>query len=268
MTEAMRGEGERPEEKRNIYFSKVVDKGLRIPELFRPEVTSLSLKEITEATGINRTSTFRFIDTLIQLGYLRKDPLTKLIKLGPRALNLGQNIIYSFDILQIVQPLIDDVHQKFNVTIDSAVLDDVTFVRLYRKEARDTLIYKLPQVLPAAHLHCTALGKACLSAMSEDLYERALALITFERRTPNSLSNRKALDADLAETRARGFSLNNEEYALGIISIGAPFFSAEKKVLGAVSFDVVTIEYTKAQAEKRFGAEVVRLAQVITAALA
>jgi DNA-binding IclR family transcriptional regulator len=151
-----------PAEKRNIYFSKVVDKGLRILDLFRPEATSLSLKQIVEATGINRTSAFRFIDTLVQLGYLRKDPKTKLLNLGPKALSLGQNIINSFDLLQIVRPLIDEAYQEFNITIDSAVLDDVTIVRLYRREARDTLIFKLPQVLPSGLLHCMALGKACL----------------------------------------------------------------------------------------------------------
>jgi DNA-binding IclR family transcriptional regulator len=262
------GRGEKkPPEKRNIYFSKVVDKGLRILELFRPEVTSLSLKDIAAATGINRTSTFRFIDTLVQLGYLRKDPQTKLVKLGPKALNLSQNIISSFDILQIVKPLIDESYRKYNVTIDSAILDDVTLVQLYRKEALGTLVFKLPQFLPTAHLHCMAMGKACLSAMPRDVYPRAISRLSFDQRTPNSIPNLKALEADLENTRRRGYSINNEEYILGIISIGAPLFNGENKLLGAVSFDVLSIECSKAEAEKRYAPAVVQLAKVISSSL-
>lgn len=267
MTESIRRGEKKPPEKRNIYFSKVVDKGLRILELFRPDVTSLSLKEIAEATGINRTSAFRFIDTLVQLGYLRKDPQTRLVKLGPKALSLSQNITSSFDILQIVQPLIDEIYLKFNVTIDSAILDDVTLVRLYRREALGSLVFKLPQVLPTAHLHCTALGKACFSALPRDLYSRAVSRLSFDQRTPSSLPNLKALEADLEDTRRRGYSINNEEYILGIISIGAPLFNADGSVLGAVSFDVLSIECSKAEAEKRYAPAVVQLAKVISSSL-
>jgi len=259
--------GDGPHEKRNIYFSKVISKGLNILELFRPEATSLSLKEIAEATGINRTSTFRFIDTLVQLGYLRKDPQSKLIKLGPKALVLSQNITNSFDILQIVRPLLDEAYRKFNITIDSAILDDVTLVHLYQREARDTLIFKLPQILPMAQIHCIALGKACLSVMSKEAFSRVISQLSFERKTPNSIPNLKALRADMEKTRERGYSINNEEYVAGIISIGAPFFDVEGRLRGAVSFDVVSIEYSKEEAEKRYASAVVQLAKAISSSL-
>lgn len=252
---------------RNAYFSKVVDKGLRILELFRPEVTSLSLKDIAEATGINRTSAFRFIDTLVQLGYLKKDPQTKQVKLGPRALNLGQNIICSFDILQVVQPLIEEVFRRHNVTIDSAILDDVMLVRLCRQEASGSMVFKLPQVLPPTQLYCTAMGKACLSAMTSDVYGRAVSYLTFERRTPRSLSNMMALEADLEETRRRGYSVNNEEYISGVISLGAPIFGADGKIMGAVSFDLLSDECSKAEAVRRYAGAVVQLAQAISSSL-
>ncbi|HPW16833.1 MAG TPA: IclR family transcriptional regulator [Candidatus Aminicenantes bacterium] len=275
MSAENRGAGKkaRPQAKRgpdgahNIYFSKIIDRGLNILDLFRPETTSLSLKEIAEATGINRTSSFRFVDTLVQLGYLRKDPRLKLIKLGPKALMLGQNIINSFDILQVVQPLIDGAFRKHNVTIDSAILDDVRFVRLYRREARDTLTFKLPQVLPAARVHCIALSKACLSVMDEEDLARATAEVSFKKRMPGAVANMAGLHRELELTRARGYSINNEEYVAGIISVGAPFFGADGKVLGAVSFDVVSIRLSKEDVEKRFAAAAVELARAITSSL-
>jgi IclR family pca regulon transcriptional regulator len=252
---------------RNAYFSKVVDRGLRILELYRPEVTSLSLKDIAAATGINRTSAFRFIDTLVQLGYLQKDPRTKLVKLGPKALNLGQNIIQSFDLLQVAKPLIDEAFRTHNVTIDSTILDDVTLVLLHRREALGRMVFKLPQVLSPSQFSCTALGKACLSAMPEDLYARVIPLLSFERRTPYSLPDLKALETELVDARRRGYAVNDEEYILGVISLGAPIYGPDAKVLGAVSCDVLKDECSRTDAEKRYAPVVVDLAGAISFSL-
>ena len=157
---------------RDPYFSKVIEKGLRILVLFTPETPKLSLKDIVLRTRINPTSTFRFVETLIQLGYLVKDRETKLVKLGPMALALSHNIIKSFDLLQIVKPHIDEAFARSKVTIDSALVEENRLVLLYRREAKDTLTLTLPLV--STQLHCSALGKAYLSALPEAARARAL----------------------------------------------------------------------------------------------
>ncbi len=245
----------------NPYFSKVIEKSLRILNLFNPETTSLSLKDITLKTRINSTSTFRFVETFIQLGYLKKDPKSKLIKLGPMALALGYNVIESFDMLRIVKPYIDEAFETFNITIDSGIVEDGKLVNLYRREAKDTLVFKMPLLTPG--LYCTALGKAYLSRLPEDACSRILDGQTFISRTPHSLTSRAAALADLRKTRERGYSINNEEFTLGLISIGAPFLNRDGAVLGAVSFDVPTVQYTLEEAEKRFASSVLKLAQSI-----
>ena len=245
----------------NPYFSKVIDKGLRILNLFTPETTNLSLKDITLKTHINPTSTFRFVETLIQLGYLKKDSKTKLIKLGPMALALSHNIIKSFDILQIIKPYIDEAFERFNISIDSAIIENQRLVLLYRREAKDTLTFTLPLLSP--HIHCSALGKSYLSGLPKDALTRILDSLTLTRRTPYSLSSKSALLADLRKTRERGYAVNNEEYVLGLISIGAPLINKDGAVLGAVSFDVSTVQFTLEEAEKRFSPAVLRLVKDI-----
>ena len=247
------------------YFSKIVDKGLRVLSLFTPETTSLSLTDIARQTRINTTSTFRFVETLVQLGYLRKDPRTKLVKLGPAALALGYNIIKSFDLLQIVKPAVDQAFERHNVSIDTAVAENGRLVLLYRREAKDTLTFTLPSV--SSDLQCSALGKAYLAALPEPGLRDLLEGMTFARRTPRSLASRAAVLADLRRTRARGYSVNNEEYILGLISIGAPLVSQTGDVLGAVSFDTTTVQYTIDEAEKRFAPAAVALAQEIQSQL-
>jgi IclR family pca regulon transcriptional regulator len=243
------------------YFSKVIEKGLRILKLFTPETPSLSLKEITRETRINPTSVFRFVETLIQLGYLKKDPKTKLIRLGTTALTLSNQVIRSFDILQIVKPHIDRLFEKLNVTVDSAVVEDSRLVLLYRRDAQDTLAFRLPVSSPS--MHCSALGKAYLSALPEAALRRVLDGLTFARRTPHSLTTRAAVLAELRRTRERGYSLNNEEFILGLISVGAPLVNLDGVVIGAASCDVSTMQYSLEEAERRFAPAVLELAKDI-----
>lgn len=245
----------------NPYFSKIIEKGLRILNLFTPETPSLSLKDITRETHINSTSSFRFVETLIQLGYLKKDPKTKLIRLGPTALTLSNQIMRSFDILQIVKPHIDEVFEKLNVTLDSAIVEQGRLMVLYRREAMDTLTFRLP--LSSPFMHCSALGKAYLAALPERSLPRVLDGLTFTRRTPHSLTTRAAVLADLRRTRERGYSINNEEFILGLISVGAPLVNMDGVVIGAASCDVSTVQFTVGEAEKRFAPAVLKLAKTI-----
>ena len=233
----------------NPYFSKIIEKGFRILSLFDENRDSWTLKEISDQTGINRTSTFRFVETLIVLGYLRKESGTKVIKLGPRTLTLSYQVIKSFDLLQIVKPLIDRAYEKYRVSIDSAVLANDSLLTLYRKEAADTLTFRL--LLVSKFLHCSAVGKAALAFLPDEEKIETVQRMEFIPRTPYSITSPQKFLAELETTRTRGYSLNAEEYLLGLVSIGAPLINPEsRRAIGAISFDFPTVLCNMKEAEQ------------------
>ena len=245
------------------YFSKTIEKGLRILSLFNPNRTRLSLKEISEGIGINSTSAFRFTNTLVKLGYLRKDPRTKLLKIGPKAISLSYNLMKSFDLLQIIKPAIDETYDTYKITIDSALLNGNTILILYRREAQDTLTFRLPKVTTA--LHCTAMGKAALAYLPEDEVLSIIDRIDLIRKTDNSITSKEDLIADLKKTRKRGYSLNNEEYVPGLIAIGAPLINmATNRAIGGISFDFSTIQYSLNMIQKKYAKTIIKLARDIS----
>lgn len=248
---------------KNQYFSTSVEKGLRVLNLFNHERQRLSLKEITESIGISKVSAFRYVNTLIELGYLRKEPQTKLIKLGPAALTLSNNLMRSFDLLEIIKPFIDDVYHTYNVSIDSALLEGDTLLKLYQRVVTETLMYTLPMV--ETGLHCTALGKAILSHLPEKKMLAIVDRLNLVKKTKYTLINKADLIADLEKSRERGYSINNEEYVQGLIALGAPIINKEKKqAIGAISFNFSTIEYSMDIMERKFAKAVVDLAKDIS----
>jgi len=245
------------------YFSKSFEKGIRILNLFNPDRTSLNLKEISQELGLNMTSSFRYVNTLIQLNYLKKEPKTKVLKLGIAALSMGYRLTKSFDPLQTIKPFLDGAHETHNVSVDSALFEIDSVVRLYQREVKGALTFHLPVVERA--LHCMAMGKAILAFLSEKEMMDLVESLHLIGKTNHSLTDKADLVADLIKTRERGYSLNNEEYVLGVISIGAPLLSPEtQRPFGAICFDFLTVQNSIELVERKYAKIIVKLAHDIS----
>lgn len=246
------------------YFSGPFAKGLQILSLFSPERKSLRLKEVADALGANSSSAYRFTNTLVELNYLKKDGKTKELSLGQRAYMLGLSIVNSFSLLDVVKPFIDEVHKKFNISIDSCVLEERALLQLYFCGAKDAPTYKALIINP--DIHCTGLGKAILAYLPEDERAEILGWRPLVKRTKNSISDMPKLLMDLERTRKRGYATNNEEYIQGLITIAAPFFEMSTgRPVGAVSFDFLISQATLKEIEKKYAKVLLKLAMDITA---
>lgn len=248
------------------YFLSTLDKGLRVLALFDQDRRSLSQAEIAREVGLNKTSAYRFANTLVGLGFLKKDPRTKLLSLGVRAFRLALGFYQGYDPLQVVKPVVDQAFSRLKITIDVAALDGQTLFILYRREAGDTLNFHLPTVVP--ELHCNALGKAVLAHLDAKAVSALLGAGRLKRRTANTLTDRSDLEADLALVRERGYAVNDEEFVLGLISIAAPLIDATAgRIRGAVSFDFSTAEFDLARIEGRYVKPLKKLAEEISGLL-
>ena len=248
----------------SLYFSNPFSKGLRILSLFQPERSNLSLKEIAQTLGIDPSSAFRFCNTLVELSYLNKDPRTKLLSPGPKAYTLGLNLVKSFSLRKVIAPVIDEVHERLGITIDAGILDGDILVQVYYRAAKDALIYPLPIVNAA--IHTSSIGKAILANLPEKECLDVLSRVDLVRKTEHSITDRGRLLEELREVRERGWAVNNEEFVVGQIVIGAPIFSGETgRVAGAVSFDFSIIDNTLEGIEERYLGDLLKLAKDLSA---
>jgi DNA-binding IclR family transcriptional regulator len=247
----------------NSYFSKTLEKGLSIISLFDKDHSRRTLSEISRLTGINKTSTYRLVNTLVILGFLSKDSRGRSLRLGPKALLSGHTIIQGYELLHMVKPLIDEAHTLCNVTIDSTLIDGLTLLALYRREASSTLFFRQP--LASEDLHARAMGKAVLSRMDKDDLEAFLAKAPFKKFTPNTIDQADILRCEIENSCNRGYSINNEEYLQGLICIGAPLINFQtNKVTGAISFDLPTSQYTLESVITKYAGQVTKLANNIS----
>ncbi len=245
--------------KKDQYFSKTLEKGLSILNYFNLDNSSLTLSEISRLSGINKTSTYRLTNTLVQLGYLKKNVKNKLLSLGPNAFVLGHYFFHGFNPLQSLKPIIDKHFFEHKTSIDSALFYEKTLISLYRREMPCLINFRLPLIMD--EIYARAMGKAVLANLEESELNDLLNSVKPKRLTPNTIVDKQDILNDIQLTKNRGYSLNNQEYANGLICIGAPLFNYNTNILvGAVSLDFTTEEYSLKDIQHNFPGILTKLA--------
>ena len=248
----------------NSYFSKSLEKGLRVLSLFNREHPALTQTEIAHKIGLNMTSTYRYISTLVEMGFLEKDEVTKQIRPSIYCLAFCNNLTHATDHRKMIKALVDEIHSRFNITIDVALSVDDDMMRIYNRQASDMMTFNLPDFTRNC-LHNTALGKAYLSTLPLDELEDRIKKLELTSKTAQTVVSRKALLKELKEAKKQNYALNCEEYLPGLIAIAAPIFDPHKnRGIGAVSFDFSTIQRGVDEIKEQFRSIIIDLAKQIS----
>lgn len=247
------------------YYSTSLERGMSILRLFTQDRSTWTLTQISKDLDLNKTSTYRFVNTLVQLGYLRKDPNTKLISLGAQSMTLGAGFYRTDDIYEVGKPLIEDAFETHQVNTELALFNEDMIVVVYRREARESFVPRFPISRRKEQFYCSSLGKAVLSALPQKEMMKIVKGLPNEKKTANTLANKADLIADLRKSKERGYALNNEEWVPGLIAIAAPLINLDtNEVKGAVCFDFSTIQHSIKQVEKKYARVIIKLASDIS----
>ena len=239
--------------KGKYYFSKSLEKGLRILALFNRDTPILTQSEVAKLLGLNMTSTYRYINTLVEMGYLEKDAKTKEISPSINCLMLCVNLMRATDNIRMIKEVVDRIHAENNISIDVAFSADDSLVRIYHREAKEVLTYSLPEFTRNC-MHNTALGKAYLSSLQEDVIINKIKLMDLVAKTDKTITDKNIFIEEIKTTKKRGFALQMEEFLPGVLAIAAPLYDPlHGRGVGAVSFDFSVLQHDIEEVVSQFG---------------
>jgi DNA-binding IclR family transcriptional regulator len=87
-------------DKKSIYKVQALERALDILDCFSFQDRELSLTDVVQRTGLNKTTVKRLISNLTTRGYLQQDPQSKKYQLGMRLFELGGIVFSSFSLRQ------------------------------------------------------------------------------------------------------------------------------------------------------------------------
>jgi IclR family transcriptional regulator, pca regulon regulatory protein len=222
---------------REPRYSQSLERGLAILACFTPERPVLGIADIADSLGMSRSTTHRYVITLVALGYLEQGAGRKY-HLGLHVTDLGMSALNSTSLSEHAQPYLDELRRRTGYTINVAALDgpDIVYVARSRSQRRAQQRIDLGLAL-GSHLpaYCTAMGKLLLAFLPERERRDLLAEVKLERRTPNTITNKRLLQVELDRVREDGFAVNDEELSVGLHSIAAPIRADSREVVAAAN---------------------------------
>ena len=221
---------------REPRYSQSLERGLAILGCFTPKRPVLGIADIADELGMSRSTTHRYVITLVALGYLEQGASRKY-RLGLRVTDLGMSALNSTGLREHAHPYLEELRQRTSYTTSLGVLDgtDVLYVdrvRSFRRgQGKIDLDLHTGSRLPA---YCTSMGKLLLANLPEAEQRELIAEVKLTKRGPNTITAKKALRDELDEIQSAGFAVDDQEFAAGVHAIAVPVRNEAEDVVAAV----------------------------------
>lgn len=189
--------------------------------------------DIARAIGLGTSTTGRLLATLESLEYVHRDPESQAYSVGRAVLELASQGLNHNPVHRESRAAAQELAHRIGLTANVGVQDDAACIYLCHFEG---------SLAPKSHtmigmrqpLHASALGKALMLDLSQAERE-ALLGDDLARYTDHTITSHDALTADLEASAGRGWSVENQELALGRFCIAAPIRNASGRIAAALS---------------------------------
>jgi len=202
---------------RGSHDGQSLGRVLDVLGLFSAERVQLSLSEIAELLEWPVPTTHRVTATLVDRGFLTREPHTKQFRLGPGVIRLVAPLLTGFQLPELARPHLQSLCVHTGETVNLAILDgaEVLYLSSYPGSFR-----LRADATPGARLsaHCTALGQCMLAQIDPEDARRRLGPRPYAQMTPKTAPTWEELAPRLDAARTRGYAVSVDEYEVGLLS--------------------------------------------------
>ena len=213
------------------YTVEAVSKALDVLEVFHSS-EELTLAEISERLGLNKSRVFRLLHTLVERGYVDKTVDGTRFVLGLRLLE--RSACVRTDLRKLCLPYMRQIHEEFNETVNLGIIEEEQIIYIAALESSRPI--RMAEVVGSrSPLHSTALGKAILAFLPADQLAGLVAGLSMTKLTENTITDQEELIKELQLVRRRGCAIDDRENDSDGFCIAAPIFDAMGRPTAAIS---------------------------------
>lgn len=224
-------------------------KGFRVLEAFTAESDELTLSQIAAKAELDPGTTYRMLNTLVDLGYVSRIPESKRFSLTLKILNLGFHAIAHTDLRSLVRPVLRGLVSETSEAASFAVLQGADVLYLERVRAGITRLgvdIRIGTTVPACQ---TAIGQSILAFLPDHEVERIKELSSSTSFMSKSLS--RPLSEVLEQIRKDGYIITDSLFAEGLRILAVPVLDIDGYPVGAISIAAPAVRCTTEELERR-----------------
>ncbi len=243
---------------------KSLDRAMAVFE-FLSEAQGKALSTLAADLGQSPATVYRILVTLEGRGLVEFDPVDQIWHIGPRAFVIGARFLKRTSLVERARPFLRQLMEQTGETANLGIEQNgqVLFVSQVETTASIRAFFP-PGTL--SRMHASGIGKALMAQMDQGRVDRLLSQVPLEGFTKYTLTDPKALQADLTVTRTRGYAIDGEERNLGMRCIAAPVFDMNAEAVAGISVSGPTARIGRERIAD-YSAAVVAAAKGLSAAL-
>ena len=227
------------------------------------EAPGLGLSELAHRTDQSTATVYRALTTLQSHGFVELEEPAQLWHVGGGAFRVGSGFLRRTKVVERARQPMDALMRATGETANLGIEHREQVLFLSQVEAQEAIRAFFPPGT-LSPMHVSGIGKALLAWYPEPRV-RAIAGRGLPGFTSQSITGVAPLLADLAETRARGFAIDDQERAEGMRCVAAAVFNAYGEPVAGLSVSGPAFRMSLTDAA-RIGAEVAQAAREVTMA--
>ncbi|MDG2940489.1 IclR family transcriptional regulator [Bisgaard Taxon 10/6] len=217
-------------------------RGLRLIEILSQFPNGCSLLQLSNIAELNKSTVHRLLQGLQQEGFVQPATQTGSYRLTSKCLSIGQKVLSSVNIINLVSPYLEALNLELGETINFSMRENNHAIMIYKLEPTMGIMRTRAYIGQHLRLYCSAMGKLYLA------YDQPACLDRYwqenetkiERLTCNTITELPLMKKELEEVKKQGFAVDKEENEIGISCLACPIFDSQNHVKYALSVSIST----------------------------
>jgi IclR family acetate operon transcriptional repressor len=199
----------------------MLGKGLNLLVALGEHPEGAGVSRLAADVGVPASTAHRLLNTMVPAGFVDFDDETRQYSLGLRVFELSHQVSLVQTLSSLALPVMRRLTELSGEQTLMAVRPDLELIYLEKVEGRHQLQNMAP-VGGRGPLHCSSMGKALLAWLPDKEMTAVVSRLEMERRTVNTITDRRRLIKELLASRDRGYTTNEEENEAGVRSVAVP----------------------------------------------
>ncbi|MDQ0176419.1 IclR family transcriptional regulator [Bacillus chungangensis] len=222
--------------------NKTVVKSMDVLNLFLT-YSKLSFNEIVQVSGIPKTSVYRMIGSLEEMGFLQKDETGKY-SLGLSFLQFGHLVAERLDIRQIALPIMETLQNNVGKAINLIIRDGNEAIYIEKLDTNEP-VRLYTAIGRRSPLYAGACSRIILAYLSDKEIDHYLETTELKPLAAGTITDKNKLQEILKTARRNGYTISHSELENHTTSVAAPIFNYKGEVIAGLSIASIDLHFQK-----------------------